>query len=194
MTHVSNAPAGHFEEVFETHHRRVLAYALRRTAGEADAEDVVAETFAVAWRRVADLPPTENALPWLFGVARRVVANHHRGGRRRFGLLERLRSEPQVIARAALETPATEALARLGADDQELLRLLAWEGLHQSEAGEILGISANAVAIRLHRVRRRFAEELAAIEGGDTKGSGASRTSDSAGGRLPGQTPRERTT
>lgn len=194
MTDASHSDTTRFEAVFEAHHRRAFAYALRRTASEADAEDVVAETFAVAWRRVADLPPTERALPWLLGVARRVAANHRRGARRWLGLLERLRAEPQVIQGPAPETRATEALARLRPDDRELLRLLAWDGLSQAEAGEVLGISANAVAIRLHRARRRFADALAAIETDDAKGSAASRTSDSARGRLPGQAQGEWTT
>ncbi len=194
MAHASNADSARFEAAFEAHHRRVFAYALRRTATEPDAEDVVAETFAIAWRRVADLPPTENALPWLFGVARRVTANQRRGARRWLGLLERLRAEPRATPGPEPETPATEALARLGPDDQDLLRLLAWDGLRQAEAGEVLGISANAVAIRLHRARRRFAEELAAIEADDRKGSDASRTSDTVRGRMPGQTSGERTT
>lgn len=194
MAHASDADSTRFEEVFEAHHRRVFAYALRRTAREADAEDVVAETFVVAWRRVADLPPAESALPWLLGIARRVAANHHRGARRWLGLIGRLRAEPQVIPGPTPDTPATQALACLRPDDQELLRLLAWDGLSQAEAGEALGISANAVAIRLHRARRRFAAELAAIETEDMKGPGASRTSASVRGRMPGRTRGERTT
>lgn len=194
MAHASDADTSRFEEAFEAHHRLVFAYALRRTAREADAEDVVAETFVVAWRRVADLPPAERALPWLLGIARRVAANHHRGARRWLGLIGRLRAEPQVIAGPTPETPATQALARLRPDDQELLRLLAWDGLSQAEAGQVLGISANAVAIRLHRARRRFADALVAVETEEMKGPGASRTSASVGGRMPGRTERQRTT
>ena len=185
--------SAHFEKVFEAHHRRVLGYAVRRTASEQDAEDVVAETFAVAWRRLSDLPGGEAAFPWLLAVARRVAANQNRGAGRRLRLWERLRAHrAPVSAASSEETPAGEALAQLSPDDQELLRLLAWDGLNQTEAGVALGISANAVAIRLHRARKRFAAALAKIEADDLKGSDHSRTSLPMKGRLPGQAPGER--
>lgn len=92
-----------------------------------------------------------------------------------------------VTAHIEPESPALEALANLRADDQELLRLLAWEGLSQAEAGVVLGVSPNAVAIRLHRARRRFATELARIEERDLKGSAPMRTSGEVEGRLPGR-------
>jgi DNA-directed RNA polymerase specialized sigma24 family protein len=62
---------------FEATHRQVLAYAMRRTRIEADAEDIAAETFAIAWRRMTEVPPIP--LPWLYGVARRLLANQRRG-------------------------------------------------------------------------------------------------------------------
>ena len=178
-----------FEAAFETHHRAVLAYALRRTSTVADAEDAVAETFAVGWRRCDRLPEPDVALPWLLAIARRVLANQHRGAGRRLRLGHLLRAEaPRTPAVPApdRDSPAIEALSRLPADDQELLRLLAWEGLKQAEAGVVLGISANAVAIRLHRARRRFAEELARL-----KGSGAGRTLGEVEGMVPGHPRRE---
>ena len=85
--------AARFEALFQAHHRRVLAYALRRSSREADAEDVVADTYAVAWRRIADIPDGDDALPWLLGVARRVSANQHRSAGRIAGLLARLRAQ-----------------------------------------------------------------------------------------------------
>ncbi len=176
-----------FEAAFEQHHRAVLAYALRRTGTEADAEDGVAEAFAVAWRRVDRLPDPEAALPWLLAIARRVLANQHRGTERRFLLGLRLHAQPQeTTAVHAAETPAVEALSRLRPGDQELLRLLAWDGLSQAEAGIVLGISANAVAIRLHRARHRFAEELEQV-----KGSDAGRTSSEVEGRMSGRRTHE---
>jgi RNA polymerase sigma factor (sigma-70 family) len=182
---VSDPAHRRFEAAFEMHHRAVLAYALRRTATEADAEDAVAETFTVAWRRSDRLPEAAVALPWLYAIARRVLANQHRGAARRRRLRTLLHAETPrsaaVLQPDAPESPALEALAAMRADDQELLRLLAWEGLSQAEAGIVLGISANAVAIRLHRARRRFAGELARL-----KGSGTSRTLGGAEGRLPG--------
>lgn len=178
-----------FERAFEGHHRAVLAYALRRMPTEADAEDAVSETFAIAWRRFDRAPDTDAALPWLLAIARRVLANHHRSHDRRSRLDLRLRANaPRSTGGvgAPVDSLAAEALERLRPDDRELLRLLAWEGLSQAEAGAVLGASENAVAIRLHRARKRFAEELARL-----KGLEPVRTSDGVEGRMPGQRTRE---
>ncbi len=184
---VTARDAARFEAAFEQHHRAVLAFAIRRTSSEADAEDAVAETFAVAWRRVDRLPEPEAALPWLLATARRVLANQHRGAGRRLRIGLRLSAQPRdVPAIHAVETPALDSLARMRHEDQELLRLLVWDGLSQAEAGDVLGISANAVGIRLSRARRRFAEQLAQV-----KGSGLGRTSSKAEGRKPGHRSRE---
>jgi len=185
---VTSPPAARFDAAFASHSRAVFAYALRRVSTEADAEDVVAETFAVAWRRVDRLPDPGLDRSWLLAIARRIVANHRRGAARRFRLALRIRAEaPRTSTQFDVETPALEALARLRPDDQELLRLLAWDGLSQAEAGVVLGVSANAIAIRLHRARRRFADELARIHGEDVKGPDPGRTSDQVEGGLPGR-------
>lgn len=179
---------GRFEATFELHHRAVLGYVLRRVPIEADAEDAVAEVFSIAWRRFDRAPAPGDALPWLLAIARRVLANHHRSEARRWRLTLRLRAQPRdPMVPVARETPASEALGRLRPADRELLRLLAWEGLSQAEAGLVLGISENAVAIRLHRARKRFAAELAAL-----KGPGPDRTSHGAEGRIPGRNHEER--
>lgn len=157
--------------LFEAHFDAILAYARRRTLQLSDAEDVVAETFVVAWRRLDQLPRNDaEYLPWLYGIARRVLANQHRARLRRQRLLERLRSVPWWRASSPLAdaTDVTDALATLPVTDQEVLRLVAWEELSHAEAALVLGISANAVGIRLHRARRRLAAAM--------KGSGPMRT------------------
>lgn len=157
-----------FTALFETHFDAILAYARRRTRQLSDAEDVVAETFIVAWRRFDRLPQSEQErLPWLYGVARRVLANQRRGTARRLRLTERLRA----AAKSRALSPAVdvlEAVVSLPAIDQEILRLVAWEGLSHAEVGIALGITANAAAIRLHRARRRLSSVM--------KGSGPMRT------------------
>jgi RNA polymerase sigma-70 factor (ECF subfamily) len=175
------------DELFAAHERRVLAYALRRTPTEADAEDIAAETFLVAWRRRADVP--DDALPWLLGVARRLIANQRRSQRRRVGLFARLIGQAAEPAGGVVDSgsgPAQQALARLSTDDQELLRLVAWEELDRRSIGLVLGITPNAVAIRLHRARQRLRDEL-------LKDSGSNRTSSDTKGNLNGavQEPRE---
>ena len=151
------------EELWHEWHRHVLAYALRR-ADPVTAEDVVAETFTVAWRRLGDVP--ERPLPWLLGVARRVLANQRRGERRRGALVDRLGVESRAAAGAPdqQEGLALTALASLGERDREALLLHAWEGLDHAEAGTVMGCSAATYAVRLHRARRRFERELRRLD------------------------------
>lgn len=175
------SPEDRFGALFEGTHRALLGYALRRVVDPADAADVVAETFLVAWRRIDDVPVGDEARPWLFGVARRVLANWHRGERRRLALADRLREslaeavvEPVVEPASAVEDRVGDverALAGLGPDDQEILRLTAWEELAHDEIAVVLGISRGAVRVRLHRARRRLAERMAELAEGDEDGS-----------------------
>jgi RNA polymerase sigma-70 factor, ECF subfamily len=151
-----------FDALFREHQRLVLAYAMRRTQTVADAEDVAAETFTIAWRKLAVIPSDE-PLPWLYAVARRVLANQRRGLGRRERLAALLRVEDVATPLRAgedLDGPAFAALATLSPSDQELLRLVAWEELGNQQIAAVLGITPNAVAIRLHRARERFATAL----------------------------------
>lgn len=156
-----------FRRLFDAAYRPLLAYALRRTERLEDAEEIVAETLLVAWRRRADMPEGRETIPWLYGVARRVIANQRRGQDRRRRLevlLKRSRPaaiDPEDLAHVNDETRAViAAFGRLGARDQEILRLAAWEGLAHEQIAVSLGCSPNAAALRLHRARRRLREEL----------------------------------
>ncbi len=152
-------PEERFRALFARHYPAVYRYAGRRL-GRDEAADAAAEAFTIAWRRIAHVPSEPGALPWLYGVARRVVANAERSRRRR----------DRLAARAAEGTPAPEpapdpigvlaALEDLRADDREVLRLAAWEGLGPREMGTVLGCSPNAAAIRLHRARRRLDQAM----------------------------------
>lgn len=169
-----------FDALFTEYQRHVLAYAMRRTKALADAEDVAAETFTIAWRKFDAIPAAE-PLPWLYAVARRVLANHRRGLGRRERLAALLRVDDVATPMRAgedLDGPAFAALAALAPADQEVLRLVAWEELGNQQIAAVLGITANAVAIRLHRARARFADVLARqASEDDLKGSDPSRTS-----------------
>jgi RNA polymerase sigma-70 factor (ECF subfamily) len=114
----------------------------------------------VAWRRL-DAVPADDALPWLYSVARKVLANHRRGRRRWLGLLDRMRAQPGPGLEPAGDTPVVDALRRLKPEEREVLLLAAWEGLSHREIGLALGVSENAIGIRVHRARKRLAEELA---------------------------------
>ena len=168
-----------FDALFTAHQSHVIAYARRRTHGWADAEDVAAETFTIAWRKFESIPDTHPLL-WLYAVARRVLANHHRGrGRReRLAALLHVRDvATPVRVGDDVDGPAFTALASLSPADQEILRLVAWEELGNQAIAAVLGITPNAVAIRLHRARTRFADALASQDGDDLKFPATSRTS-----------------
>jgi RNA polymerase sigma-70 factor (ECF subfamily) len=146
-----------FEEIYREHVGAVAAYALRRAPREV-AEDVVAETFLVAWRRLDRMPA--EPLPWLYGVARRTLANHRRSAARRASLVHRLQIEAPGGAVSAVDERLLDALRTLPRRDREVLMLLAWEGLTPAEAAQVLGCSAVAYRIRLHRARKRLAVAL----------------------------------
>lgn len=154
-----------FEAVYAAYHGPVLGYLLRRTENPDDAADVLADTFLTAWRRLEDLPPEPAARLWLYGVARRVLANHHRGQRRRSALADRLRADlarsyqpPEFSGDVA---QIAQAFRRLPGTEREVLALSAWEGLDPGQIAIVLGCSRNAVRVRLHRARKRLARELA---------------------------------
>lgn len=166
-----SSPEERFSALFERTHPALLGYAVRRVADPADAADVVAETYLVAWRRLDDVPAGDEARPWLFGVARRVLANHYRGERRRHALADRLRDALHESVPVAAPGPnahepslVERAVERLGDDDRELLRLVAWEELAREEIAVAMGLSRATVRVRLHRARARLREAMAHLE------------------------------
>jgi RNA polymerase sigma factor (sigma-70 family) len=152
-----------FDALFDAHYADVLAFAVRRTASRAEAEDIAAETFAVACRRGASVP--DPAIPWLYGVANGLLRNQRRSGRRRLRLMSKLRTERQVLGRDPAESVSerdavTVAFRRLSPAQREVLQIVAWEGLGADEAAGVLGCSTGAFRVRLHRARREFAKQL----------------------------------
>lgn len=149
-----------FAEIYAAQYDDLWKYAIRRCA-HYDAKAVVSDTFLVAWRRIDDVPSGDAARLWLFVVARNCIANHVRQQRRRLRLISKL---ADATAAAASEEPAHlelhAALGELRADDRELLRLLAWEELSHEQIATMLGVTANAVALRAQRARRRLALKL----------------------------------
>lgn len=171
-----SADEDRFRRIYQGHHPAVLAYCRRRAPRE-DAFDACADTFVVAWRRMEEVPDGEDALPWLYGVARRVLANRRRGIRRLGRFLEQLdgmrevggplRPEVQVI-RHEEERRVLAGLSRLRPGDREVLRLAAWEGLSNREIATVLRCSSGAADKRLQRARRRLAAELGGSAGRST--------------------------
>jgi RNA polymerase sigma-70 factor (ECF subfamily) len=147
--------------MFARHHPAVYGYAARRV-GRIDASDVAAETFTVAWRRLRRVPEEPDTLPWLYGVARNVVANLQRSRRRAGRLVARAADEARTRPSVDADAEVLAALGTLRDDDREILLLAAWEGLTATQIGAALGCSPNAAAVRLHRARSRL---TAAMEG-----------------------------
>jgi RNA polymerase sigma-70 factor (ECF subfamily) len=169
----AEAPADRFRRLFADTERELLAYVLRRVDRGEDAADVVAETFLVAWRRMDRVPEGDEARLWLYGVARRQLANQRRGELRRSRLAERLRAElPAAIASARGSedhrvAAVRAALARLDEEDREILGLSSWEGLTPSEIASVVGLPGVTVRSRLHRARKRLRAELLQVDAGE---------------------------
>lgn len=160
-----------FRRLFDDHYRIVMAFALRRTSAADDANDVTSETFAVAWRRLDDVPEDRDGqVSWLLATARRVLANVHRSTRRRHALQSRVEADSGLPTTRDIGESASEvdlvrtALAELGDVDREILHLTAWEELPHAQIAQILDLSVSAVSVRLHRARGRLAQVLELLE------------------------------
>lgn len=150
-----------FMALFEAGKVRLGSYALRRASSPEDAADILAETFLIAWERLDDVPKGAAGVLWLYGTARHLLANQRRRLQRQRLLVERVASElgraltqADPIDESSLE--ATRVLGSLAEDDREILMLAGWEGLDSREIGAVLGCSAVAARIRLHRARVRM--------------------------------------
>lgn len=170
---VSSDPQEHDSDwvgdLFHRHASAVLGYARRRLESPEDAEDVVIEVFATAWRRRSDVP--DEALPWLYATAAHAVAHTSRSRARRRNLSTRLAavrpvpdsgSDPAAIVTASIDakTAVADALSEVPDSDAELLRLWAWEQLTPAEIAEVLDCSPGTARTRLHRARARLREAL----------------------------------
>jgi RNA polymerase sigma factor (sigma-70 family) len=154
-----------FESLFRRTHRELLSYA--RLLASADAEDVVAETYAIAWRRRASIPEGAE-LGWLIGVARRVALNQRRGERRLDALRARLSARRDAAALDPAELIADDelrdAVRALPARDREALLLTTWLDLSPAEAAAAVGVAPAAFRMRLARARRRLRAHLPSPE------------------------------
>jgi len=155
-----------FERIYSQHFERVAAYLLARADRDA-AADALAATFEVAWRRIEDVPTEE--LPWLLGVARRVLANSRRSRARQAALAERMAaaipSDTAGTGERGVSERLAAAIAQLTRAQQEALLLIAWDGVSEREAALALGCSRGAFAARLHRARERLRAALVETEG-----------------------------
>ena len=159
-----------FSAIYRAHLGEVLAYARRRVGSPEEAEEVAAEVFAVAWRRLDDVP--RRPLPWLYGVARNTVLNQRRTERRRGALVRALEHDQGLRAGSLAERAApavepegrlTRAMDTLGADEREALLLIAWEEMTHREAAAAMGMSRVGFTRLVARARRGLADALGEV-------------------------------
>lgn len=161
---------GQFTVLYDRHATVLYRYAYGRV-GEQYAEDLVSETFLVAFRRRRTYDPSWlNARPWLFGILTKEIARHRRREQAHYRALTWVRSDDgagdpaeQAVALAAaraVRAPLAAALAKLPDRDRDVLLLIAWGGLSYEEAAQAAGIPVGTVRSRLHRARRKLSAAL----------------------------------
>lgn len=154
-----------FADLFAANWKPILGFAARRCATPADASDVAAEVFLVAWRRIGEIPAGDEARLWLYGVARLQITNQRRGAQRRERLGQALldawteaseRDPAELFTLRESAAAIRAALDTLRGPDSDLLTLTAWEGLTIAQAAEVVGIRPDAARARISRARRRL--------------------------------------
>lgn len=158
--------AARFTELYAAHHAPVYGYAVSR-AGRQLADDVVSETFLVAWRRLPEVPAVP--LPWLLGVVRNVVRERYRDEVRQSSVAVEMRAwvdeAGEDVADGVAERHAVlTALSRLSEADREVLTLVAWQGLSHRAAARVVDCSIATFTVRLHRARRRLEQAITAAD------------------------------
>ncbi len=154
-----------FARVVVTQRTALMRYGLRRLDDHSAAEDLVAETFVVVWRRFGEMPSRDEELFWLYGIAGRVLSNMRRARQRSMRLESRLALERELDQERPRYSEEDieellDALGSLSPDERELIQLAYWEKLSYREIGVTLGCSEKAAGIRLSRARRTLRECL----------------------------------
>jgi RNA polymerase sigma-70 factor, ECF subfamily len=151
-----------FATVYSEHLPAISRYLARRVHRD-HIEDLAADVFALAWRKRDSVTPGEE-LPWLYRIAANLVANHRRRQAASSSFIASLRpadSAPAADDIVIADQQLASAWKQLSAKDREVLALAVFEDLPVATIATALGVSANAVSIRLHRARRQLAELLA---------------------------------
>jgi RNA polymerase sigma-70 factor (ECF subfamily) len=160
-----------FDQAFEGEYAPLRGYLYRRL-GSSAADELAAETFAVAYRRWDDLDPARPVRPWLYGIAANLLRHHWRRERRMLRAYARsgldpifLQDEDESVERAdadAQRRALAAALAELRPVEREILLLHAWADLTDAEIAQALALPIGTVKSRLHRTRERMRNRLAA--------------------------------
>ncbi len=156
------------------HSPAIRRYVTRRIGGEA-ADDVVAETFLVAFRRRASYADDgRDCLPWLYGIATRLAHRHWRSETKQLRVLARTGADPvtepftdrveAAVAAGALKPRLAAALARLPASQRDALLLLVWADLSYEQIAKATGVPLGTVQSRISRARRRLRQQLSDLD------------------------------
>jgi RNA polymerase sigma-70 factor (ECF subfamily) len=159
-----------FRLLYERNYAPITAYVRRRVRRlDGSDADIVAEVFVVAWRRFLDVPELTQERPWLYGVARNLIANYFRTAQRTSAIAHRLAIEEDVpsefaTASSDLEIRVRRAVNHLSDLDREIFRLIHWEELSHEEVGLSVGITTKAVERRVARARKKVRDYLNALD------------------------------
>jgi RNA polymerase sigma-70 factor (ECF subfamily) len=162
---MTNSSEARFSALYQASYADLVRFAQRRVE-HSHAEDVAAETFLVAWRRLDDVPDEPmDARAWLFGVARHTIMNTRRGSDRRRALAVRLATISSTATDGDAElviqqVDLAKAWNLLSEVHQEALALAVLDGLAAPQAAVVLGISPVAFRLRLSRARRALRTRL----------------------------------
>lgn len=159
-----------FGELYDRHGPDVYRYAARR-AGDFVAEDVMSETFLIAFEGRFDfVGPAGAVRPWLFGIATNLLRRHHRAEARVLRALVKLGGrieEPDLLGAVddRLDAPGNQArigraLQDLPAIDRDAILLLVWAGLSYEDIATATGVPVGTVRSRINRARRKLRMNL----------------------------------
>jgi RNA polymerase sigma factor (sigma-70 family) len=186
-----------FEIMFRATYQDLFRFVSRRVA-PGNAADVVAETYIVAWRRRADVVAGRERV-WLFGIASKLAANDRRAEARRDRLVIRLGADLALSPPEAHDPTEdmsrdevlSAALSTLSAGEREVLRLIEWDGLSRRDAAHVVGCSEATFRVRLHRARRRLANELVPRSQGTKQNDRKSMSAEASIARGPSERPND---
>jgi RNA polymerase sigma-70 factor, ECF subfamily len=154
-----------FEVFYCARYQEIAGY-IRRRVVQSEADDVVAQVFTVAWRRFDQVPVQPGDRLWLFGVARRCVADHDRSRHRRLRLGARLASDATGDGHPSSSSDprfdhVLDAMSTLRPSEREALQLVLWDDLTHAEAAALVGCSVNAFELRYRRARNSVRDAVA---------------------------------
>lgn len=163
----SSTNEARFREAFDAYFDAITRYCFRRLHPD-KADDAASSVFVVAWRKIDQMPDGDQTLPWLYGVARNEVRTLRRSIRRSTALRAKLNGQPRypdpgpeaMVIGSAEQAQLVQAFKTLGAGDQEIIRLRAYESLQVNQIAIVLGCTPEAAKKRCSRATKRLRDAV----------------------------------